>query len=121
MEKPEKGLRQLVGEGTVPLAEPRGDLEGVRSIVKGCLTCGGPEMTECSFTGFYTDEDGEVRMTWFCRPCVKAMVDVDADGGLLLSVTADDIMARNPELRRAYLEGRMRKTHDDPAGFVLAD
>ena len=110
----------LVSDGVISVAVTRSDTDEILNPVMGCMTCGGQEDARYSFTALYADKDGKFDMSWLCQPCMRELHDSGADVGLLVhGLGADDIMARNPEMRTAYEEGRLVRTGDCPAGFVL--
>ena len=112
-------LAKLVERGEMETATPRPDADTLEYVVEGCFACGGPESAMHSFTTYYRNDDGKLDGCWFCKPCTRLIFTQDDPGDVLLNLTTDDILVRSPELRQAYLDGRITRTGDYPAGFVL--
>ena len=111
-------LATLVAKGVLPIAEPRSDTDELNYVVRGCFACGGPEDARHSFTTLYQADDGNLDDCWLCQPCVRLIFDTDPT--IIRDLRGDDILSRNPELRKAYVDGRIERTGDLPAGFVLS-
>ena len=114
-------LAKLVERGEIATATPRPDADGLQHVVEGCFACGGPESAMHSFTTYYRKDDGKLDGCWFCKPCTRLIFEMGDPGDVLLTLSTDDILIRNPELRQAYLDGRITRTGDYPAGFVLKE
>lgn len=111
-------LARLVDEGVIPVAQPREDIDEIKYVVDGCFACGGPEDARHTFTAYYRTSDCKSELSWLCKPCASVMVEYDINGMLLTDLSEQDILARNPELREAYAEGKIERTGDMPAGFI---
>ena len=70
-------------------------------VVRGCLTCGGSEHPQVTFTALYRDGQGDLQFSWVCQECVGAL-GVER----LRDLTEADIFCRNDEMRRAHKCGR---------------
>ena len=119
-------LARYVSEGIISTATPRPDADTLSHVVNGCFGCGGPEDARFTFTGiFYLLEEGDYEDSWLCQPCLRAILDALPDRKDIALLYRDldhtDLLARNPELRKTYINGEMRRTGDYPAGFVLAE
>ena len=83
-------------------------------IVRGCLTCGGSEHPQVSFTALYRDGQGDLKVSWVCQECVGAL-GVER----LRDLTEADIFCLNEQMREAYERGQIVWTDDCPPGLVL--
>ena len=83
-------------------------------VVRGCLTCGGSEHPQVTFTALYRDGQGDLQFSWVCQECVGAL-GVER----LRDLTEADIFCRNDEMRRAHKYGQTVWTGDCPPGLVL--
>ena len=110
-------LRSLVEGGRVSVVSELRDASLLQHVVRGCLACGGPEDARNSFTTYFRNE-GKLDGCWLCRLCTKLIFRAGADE-ILLNLSERDILVRNPEMRKAYLAGKVVRTEDVPAGFVL--
>jgi hypothetical protein len=50
---------------------------------------------------------------------VNAFPDTNEVAMIYRDIDYADILARNPVLRQAYRDGKMQRTEDYPAGYVL--
>ena len=114
-------LASLVAEGRIRVAETRPDADRLQHVVRGCFGCGGDEDARYSFTTYYMKADGKPDGCWFCQPCIKTVFNSPATEMVLMDLSEKDILVRNPDLREAYLAGRMQRTGDIPAGFVMSE
>ena len=112
-------LAKLVERGEIATATRRPDADSLKHIVEGCFACGGPESAMHSFTTYYRKDDGKLDGCWFCKPCIRIIFYEQGPTEIIVNLTTDDILVRNTELRQAYLDGRITRTGDYPAGFVL--
>ncbi|MCY4580758.1 MAG: hypothetical protein OXD31_17160 [Chloroflexi bacterium] len=112
-------LAKMVERGEIATATPRPDADSLEHVVEGCFACGGPESAMHSFTTYYRKDDGKLDGCWLCKPCTRLIFNLNDPGEVLFTLSTEDILARNPELRQAYIEGRITRTADYPAGFVL--
>ena len=114
-------LARLVAEGIIGVALPRPDTHLLKYIVNGCFTCGGPESAERSFTTYYWNEERKLQGSWLCQPCIQTICQDEGRHLILRNLSTEDILVRTPGLREAYLQGKVCRTLDVPAGFVLKE
>lgn len=113
-------LARLVQEGDVPIARPREDDIDPMYMVEGCFACGGPEDARRSFTAVCKGEGDDGNLVWLCQPCIRLICEQEQPNRIVVCLKPEDILVRAPALREAYLQGKVERTRDLPAGFVLA-